>query len=305
MSRTENGRNQAYATFQALVAAQGGTCLAQAAISGINYHGVLVEMPADSLRQTLSQIDEGHYTDLLRCEGVMFFRPLGQSGFLANPVSQSYPSVDNRFVDAPPPRGEPLVAILDGLPLEHHAVLADRLLIDDPDGFSSRYQASQQIHGTSMASLIVHGDLGDTVAALNSPVYVRPILSPTQDFHRRVHENVPSDTLVVDLIHRAVRRFADQLPAPARSIRIVNLSIGDNQKPFNGELSPLARLLDWLAWEYKLLFLVSGEIRCSLSSLTWMIMAFGSCPTMKRLHVSCRRSTTISPAAGIGLPPRP
>ena len=39
-------------------------------------------------------------------------------------------------------RVEPVVAMLDGLPLEHHVALADRLLIDDPDGFSSRYQAT-------------------------------------------------------------------------------------------------------------------------------------------------------------------
>ncbi len=191
---SENGRNQAYATFQALVAAQGGTCLAQAAISGINYHGVLVEMPADAVRQILSQIDEGEYNDLLRCEGVMFFRPLGQAGFIAYPVSKSYPSVDDRFASAPLTQGEPVVAMLDGLPLEHHVALADRLLIDDPDGFSSRYQATHQVHGTSMASLIVHGDLGETAAALESPVYVRPILSPTQDFlgaSRKMFHRIP------------------------------------------------------------------------------------------------------------------
>ena len=61
-----------------------------------------------------------------------------------------------------------------------------------------------------------------------------------------------------DLIHRAVRRFANESPTFGRSIRIVNLSIGDNQKPFIRELSPLARLLDWLAWEYRLLFSVSA-----------------------------------------------
>jgi hypothetical protein len=33
------------------------------------------------------------------------------------------------------------------------------------------------------------------------------------------------------------------------------LSIGDGYRPFLREISPLARLLDWLAWEYKLALL--------------------------------------------------
>jgi hypothetical protein len=254
---TAGQRGQAFDELNQFVTAEGGRCIAQAAIDGIQYHGVLVEMPSNALSHTMDRIRDGQYTSLLRCEGVMFFRPLGQSGFVAS-SSQQTPSIQDRVADQPPPVGAPQVAILDGLPLEQHAALANRLLIDDPDDIASRYQAKQQRHGTAMASLVLHGDLGTREPVLPQSVYVRPILTPSEDFNGNIYENIPDDSLIVDLIHRAVRRFAFELEETRDSVRIVNLSIGDSQRPFIRELSPLARLLDWLAWEYKLLFLVSA-----------------------------------------------
>ena len=66
---------------------------------------------------------------------------------------------------------------------------------------------------------------------------------------------------MVDLIHRAVRRLfeGDGGEAPAAAhVSIVNLSIGIRDRPFDQAVSPLARLLDWLAWRYKVLFVVSA-----------------------------------------------
>lgn len=57
------------------------------------------------------------------------------------------------------PQGEPLVALFDGLPLTGHKLLDGRLIVDDPDGYESAYQARERVHGTAMASLICHGDL--------------------------------------------------------------------------------------------------------------------------------------------------
>ncbi len=251
-------RTLAFVELESIVTNEGGRCLAQAAIPSISYHGVLVEMPAVAVRRTNDQITQGRYTDLLRCEGVMFFRPLGQSGFVATPLDDALPTVGDRAAAQPVPQGKPTVAILDGAPLERHAALDGRLIIDDPENYATHYESRQQIHGTSIASLIIHGDLNDSEAALTMPVYARPILTPSEDFNKNVYENVPNDTLIVDLVHRAVRRFAVDLDDTKSTVRIVNLSIGDSQKPFIRELSQLARLLDWLAWEYKLLFLVSA-----------------------------------------------
>ena len=66
---------------------------------------------------------------------------------------------------------------------------------------------------------------------------------------------------MVDLVHRAVRRLfeGDGGEAPAAAhVSIINLSIGIGDRPFDQALSPLARLLDWLAWHYKVLFVVSA-----------------------------------------------
>ena len=57
-----------------------------------------------------------------------------------------------------PVRGAPIVALLDGMPVQAHTLLADRLIIDDPDDLESRALVSQRVHGTAMASLILHGD---------------------------------------------------------------------------------------------------------------------------------------------------
>jgi hypothetical protein len=67
--------------------------------------------------------------------------------------------------------------------------------------------------------------------------------------------------LVVDLVHRAVRRLFEEEsgePAAAPQVCVVNLSIGIRDRLFEGVMSPLARLLDWLAWKYRVLFLVSA-----------------------------------------------
>ena len=108
-----------------------------------------------------------------------------------------------------------------------------------------------------MASLILHGDLNGSGRALRRPLYARPILHPA-DYGR--DERTPSKRLLVDLIHRAVLRIFEREgdePAVAPSVRIINVSICNRSQPFDREVSPLARLLDWLSWKYKLLFVVS------------------------------------------------
>jgi hypothetical protein len=65
----------------------------------------------------------------------------------------------------------------------------------------------------------------------------------------------------VDLIYRAVRRIKDQdgdQPAIAPSVVLINFSLGDANRPFARTISPLARLLDYLAYRYRVLFLVSA-----------------------------------------------
>ena len=55
---------------------------------------------------------------------------------------------------------------------------------------------------------VIHGDLNESNAPLSRPIYVRPVFLPKTDrFDGTSREEVPDDRLLVDLIHRAVRRI--------------------------------------------------------------------------------------------------
>jgi len=72
---------------------------------------------------------------------------------------------------------------------------------------------------------------------------------------------MPEDILVVDLIHRSVRRIFEGengQPPVAPTVKIINLSIGDPCRQFSQTMSPMAKLLDWLSVKYGVLFVVSA-----------------------------------------------
>lgn len=65
----------------------------------------------------------------------------------------------------------------------------------------------------------------------------------------------------MDLVHRCfVRMFEGDGSSPpaAPSVRVINLSIGDPARMFARQLSPLARLLDWLTFKYNRIVVVSA-----------------------------------------------
>jgi len=250
-------RDAAYSRLSAIVAGAGGQCVKQAALPDIDYHGVLIELPAAAVRATVDAINAGNDTQLLRLTDVKYFAPIGQA---------SITPIDDGAVVTPPnrplPTGDPVVAILDGLPLTNHAALQGRLVVDDPDNLAAAYNAGEHRHGTAMASLIAHAEYDGNEAAITSKVYVRPVMIPGRpDANNRRWETFPPNELAVDLIHRAVRRMfeADGTTlAQAPSVKVINLSLGDVSQPFDRQLSPWARLLDWLAFKYKVLFIVSA-----------------------------------------------
>ena len=255
-----SSRQRAYSNLNVLVNAAGGRCIAQAVIPEIFYHGVLAELPVTTIIATLQAIQTEKYTDLIRCEEVMFFRPRAQSVFpLGDPATESL-AADHPKVQ--PATAPPILAVLDGVPLRNHVLLRDKVQIDDPDDFAAKYEPSHQQHGTAMCSLVLNGDLSRGETALSRPIYVRPILIPAKDWDGKyLGERTPDDVLLIDLFHRAIRRIvaADGTqPAMAPTVKVVNLSFGNPWQPFDRQFSPLARLLDWLSWKHKLLFLVSA-----------------------------------------------
>jgi len=235
-----------------------GQVVSSAVIPEILYHGVLAELPIGKIKDILERVD----LRLLKCDQVMFFRPMGQAAIL---FSDDEPVQEGAISDQEAPflQAEiPVVALLDGLPLENHPCLSGRLIVDDPDEWSRDYQAQERKHGTAMASLIIHGDLENEEQPLTRPIYVRPVMKPNPfNFLETRAEEMPWDCLPIDLIHRAIKRIFDGEGGEgpqAANVKIINFSIGDRFRPFDRTMSPLARLMDWLSWRYKVLVLVSG-----------------------------------------------
>lgn len=239
----------------ALVQGLDGQVLRSALIHEIAYHGFLVELPAQAVARVLA----GETPDLILSDRIMFFRPKAQS--ITDGVNEA--DVMPHALATGTSDQPPIVALLDGLPLQNHAQLEGRLLVDDPDGWEGGYEAKDRVHGTAMASLILHGELDGSVEPSRHRLYVRPILrpDPTDSYNARRREHTPDDVLLIDLIHQAVKRICageGQEPAVAPSVRVINLSIGDETRLFDRQMSPWARLLDWLAFRYSLLFIVSA-----------------------------------------------
>jgi len=168
---------------------------------------------------------------------------------------EEMPAVENR---------PPIAALLDGVPIVRHDLLSGRLILDDADDFAARYgAAAEQRHGTAMASLILYGDLNapDPLPPIRSPLHVRPILYAQHVGAGEPLELMPPDQLGIDVIWRAFLRMfegdGDSEPT-APEVRVVNLSVGDAKRRFAGPMSPWGRLLDYLAWRYRILILVSA-----------------------------------------------
>lgn len=247
-------RTAAEAHVEEIVAASGGRVFDRSQIGEIGYHALLAEIPIQEVQSVLR--DGAASIRLLTTDEVMFvspFTPMTVAPAAADPVAE---------VRLPPGQrvgGLPRIALLDGLPFANHDALAGRLVVDDPDGLGENYPLSSRNHGTAMASLIIHGDLSGPGEPLDRPLYVRPIMRP----HEFVpgYEQVLPHRLLTDLLHRAVRRIvegdAGREPV-AGSVRIVNLSIGAQARALARRMSPVGRLLDWLAHSYNLLFIVSA-----------------------------------------------
>jgi len=248
-------REQAYTSLNRVVQAAGGQCVTSCAIPEIAYHSVLVSIPAQEVRQ----IQQNVATQLARLDDIVFFRPVGQSACPLPSDTGAHPPPARAA--APQPTGDPILALLDGLPQENHPLLQGRLVVDDPDAWAATYPVDKRCHGTAMASLLAHGDLNANGSSLPRPIYVRPILKPNPYNWNQNEECVPHGVLVTDLIARAVHRAVrgDGTAGPAApGVRIINLSVCDGSRPFHYSMSPLGRLLDWLAWEHNLLFVVSA-----------------------------------------------
>ena len=231
-----------------------GRFLQECVISEIFYHCLLVELPVNAIENLVLRYDE---IELARIEDIMFFRPTCQSVCVSSGESEI---CDTKGKEITLTTNDPVVAVFDGMPMQNHRLLRGRVIIDDPDDYATGYESKNRVHGTSMVSLVIHGDLKRNDSPIGSPVYVRPILKP-YGFDDKKSERVPDDKLFVDVLHRAVKRMmegeGDNRPVAPKT-RIINLSIGDPDRQLDVTMSPTARLLDFLAYKYNILFIISA-----------------------------------------------
>ena len=231
-----------------------GRIIQECVIEEILYHGMLVELPRVSIEGLVTRYEE---IELSQVDDIMFFRPVCQSMFVSATDSEICTSAE----EAPLPTGDAVVAVFDGMPMQNHRLLRGRVIVDDPDDYASGYESKYRVHGTSMVSLAIYGDIKRNEAPISSPVYVRPILRPKQNGFDKITECVPDDNMFIDVLHRAVKRMMegdDHESATAPNTKVINLSIGDPVRQLATTISPTARLLDFLAYKYNILFIISA-----------------------------------------------
>jgi hypothetical protein len=243
-------RARALAGVEGQVGELGGQVVSSAVIEPIRYHGILIDLPPQRVRELLEQPD----VTLARLDDVMYLRPQSIAA-IAEPEEDGEAAPADAGGAAV---GDPIAALLDGVPVANHQRLVGRLILDDPDDYSARTPAARRSHGTSMASLIVHGDLQGGEQPLARPIYVRPVM--VFDATKNA-ETTPPERLPLDVVYLAVRRLFEGEggePASAPGVVVINLSLGDLNRPFSGRISPWARLMDWLAFRYRVLFMISA-----------------------------------------------
>lgn len=153
------------------------------------------------------------------------------------------------------PSGPAIAAILDSIPVQNHPSYANHIDIVDPDGLEAK-SVGIRAHGTAMTSLVVRGDLRAGEAPLEHKLVVRPLMYA--DTLSDTNEVFDRGRLVVDDFVRAVLELKKAPNAAAPDVFIINVSLGDRNRPFSGRSSPWARAVDWLAHEHGLLFIVSA-----------------------------------------------
>ena len=242
------------------VAVAGGSIIDHAIIEEIRYDAVLVELPGAEVERLVAR-EEIH---LAICDDLMFLRP--QSS-LDVPERGDETESGAALAAEPPDDRPPIAALLDGVPVQNHQLLEGRLDVDDPDDLEAMSILSEREHGTAMASLILHGDRNLGEPPIARRLHLHPVLYAPGNGGP---EEPRRDRLLVDVIHRAIGRMKEgdgEGGATAPEVFLVNLSLGDPRRPFSGPMSPWAKLLDYLAEHYGILFLVSaGNVTLPLPS---------------------------------------
>lgn len=233
--------NETDADLNHAIMAADGRVISRCRIADIGYHAILAELPVSSVRSIIAMSP----ASIAGLDPVMHIRP--QSLATTIEVGEAQESAPSEPLAV---SRSPILALLDGVPVAQHSLLAGGLVVDDQFGLEPRAQVADRHHGTAMASLIMHGDRNTPEPRLGRRIHSVPVLGQRDRF--------PDDRLIVDMIYQAVyaMRGGDNPTAP--DVLIVNLSLGNAHKPFHGQMSAWARLIDRLSYRFGVLFVVSA-----------------------------------------------
>lgn len=227
--------------IRAAVLESGGQIVSRARLTDIAYHALLVDLPVQAIRAIIDR----SLDSIAGLDPIMHIRP--QS--LATTIEIA-DATSTEALGEVGELSEPILALLDGIPVAAHPLLARHLTVDDQFELEPNSPVEQRVHCTAMASLIVHGDRNNPAPVLPRRIHVVPVMGAGDRF--------PERRLVVDIIYLAIRSMREGDDATAPGVLIVNLSLGNERRPFQSALSAWARLLDRLAYRYGILFLVSA-----------------------------------------------
>jgi len=227
----------------------GGNIIHEAAIPPIRYHGLLVQIPRESAE---AMLNEGGGV-LAGLDSIMFLNPRAMAAFNS---AEALGEIEAQVGTSDTPS---VAALLDGFPLANHDCLSGRITVEDFLDIEGQCPAAKRSHGTAMASLIMHGDMHAGDVPLENNLLVLPVMVPDTGPVER--ERIIPDQLAVDVIYTAVRRIKvgeEGVPPINPSVVVINHSLGDQNNPYANKMSAWGRLLDYLSFNFKVLFIVSA-----------------------------------------------
>lgn len=233
--------NETEADLNVAIAACGGRVISRCRIADICYHAILAELPVSSVRSIIDMLP----ASIAGFDQVMHIRPQSIATTIELGESEESAPLEALIITR-----SPILALLDGVPVAQHPLLAGGLVVDDQFDLEPLAQVADRHHGTAMASLIMHGDRNKPEQRLRRRIHSLPVLGPRDAF--------PDDRLIVDMIYQAVLAMRGGVEPSAPDVLIVNLSLGNARKPFHGRMSAWARLIDRLSYQYGILFVVSA-----------------------------------------------
>ena len=251
-SANENDRGNWREEIEAKVLELDGQIVDSSSISERRfiYEALLARIPAGAIRALLDSPDAPN--GLAWVKGLQFILPQTVAQAPREPGDEAS---DNGAALTPFNADARIRAVLlDGLPVAAHPALDGGVVVEDVHELAFRSLVQNRMHGTAMASLILRGDLvSDRVPVPGSRLLSVPIVVDLPEGGRS-----PEDMLFVDVIHTALALLflGDERLAP--DAFVVNLSIGMQERHFAGQISSLARLLDWWSSEHGVLFVASA-----------------------------------------------